>query len=222
MICSGCEFQHKMTYVEQTAEIGETSSWLTCAFCRTTLPKSDEEKVAQLSKRVELKDPIALYNMAGNYDTGRFGLSVDQTKCLELLHQAVDLDYPDAQYTLGNFYEIGAMGLEQNEGKARKYWEKAAEGGDIDARHNLGYMERENGNDVAAMHHWRLSASVGYGLSMKFLIEKYFENGLLRHGDLAETLQAFYRAKAEMKSDDRDEHIKHMKKKEEYEEEDEH
>ena len=38
-----------------------------------------------------------------------------------------------------------------------------------------------------------------------------FEDGLLRHGDLAETMQAFYLARAEMKSKDRDRYIIHLK-----------
>ena len=47
----------------------------------------------------------------------------------------------------------------------------------------------------------------------------YFEVGMLRHADLAETTQAFYRARAEMKSDDRDQYIKHLKETGEYNEE---
>ena len=39
----------------------------------------------------------------------------------------------------------------------------------------------------------------------------FFELGLLYHGDLAGTLQAFYLARAEMKSEDRDKHIKCLK-----------
>ena len=38
-----------------------------------------------------------------------------------------------------------------------------------------------------------------------------FEKGLLHHGDLAETLQAFYRSRGEMKSGDRDQYIKYLK-----------
>lgn len=34
-----------------------------------------------------------------------------------------------------------------------------------------------------------------------------FEDGVLHHGDLAKTLKAMYIARAEMKSDDRDEYI---------------
>jgi len=39
-----------------------------------------------------------------------------------------------------------------------------------------------------------------------------FENGFLHHADLAETLQATYRSRAEMKSENRDQYIAHLKK----------
>ena len=39
-----------------------------------------------------------------------------------------------------------------------------------------------------------------------------FEKGLLHHKDLAETLQTMYRSRAEMKSEDRDQYIKQLKR----------
>ena len=172
-----------------------------------------------MRKRVHLKDPQALFNLALHYKSGDFELPVDHAKCLELLREAVDLGFSDAQYQLGSFYDTGAMGLDQNEEKPLEYWEKAAEKGDLDAHHNLGAKEVLHRNDVAAMRHWRFSASGGIRLSMEGLIGCCFEDGLLRHSDLAETLQAMYRSRAEMKSEDRDEYIKHLKEIGEYEEE---
>ena len=46
---------------------------------------------------------------------------------------------------------------------------------------------------------------------MDTLIIVCFEKGWLRHADLAETLQAMYRARAELRSEDRDEYIAHLK-----------
>ena len=43
-----------------------------------------------------------------------------------------------------------------------------------------------------------------------------FEDGLLRHGDLTETLQAMYRARSELGSEERDEYIKFLKTTGEY------
>ena len=220
-ICCGCVFHHKIRILEQAAERGQKPETVvpTCAFCREPMPTSNEEMLARTRKRVERNDPVALCNLAMAYGDGDFGLPVDQPKCTELLRQSAGLGYPIAHYQLGNFHDDGAMGLEQNEEKVSKYYKEAAESGHIAARHNLGCIEaNSNGNFVAAMGHWRLSASEGERFSMESLII-CFGNGLLHHGDLAETLQAMYLARAEMKSEDRDQYIAYLKKTGEYREE---
>jgi len=73
-------------------------------------------------------------------------------------------------------------------------------------------------NVAVVMGHFRLSASGGFKLAIKVLID-FFEDGMIHHADLAETLQAYYRARVEMKSEDRDEHIEYLKKTRKYEEE---
>ena len=213
IICCGCDHQHSM----------KSGKGRTCAFCREPLPKSDDENLARLNKRVELKDPVALSNMAldnlaMHRGEGGLGLPVDHAKCIELLREAADLGFPSALHYLGIFYHDGDIGLEQNDGEALKFWEKAAEGGHLISRYNLGCMANENGDRVAAMRHFRVSASGGFRNSMGALIE-YFEDGLLQHGDLAETIQTFYRVRGEMKSEERDQHIADLKEIGEYKEE---
>ena len=107
----------------------------------------------QLRKRVELKDPAALINLAMAHGRGELGLPVNQATCVQLLRQAAGLDCPAAKF--------GEMGLRMDEGEALRYMVVSAEGGDLDARHNLGCAEGASGDDVAAMRHWRLSASGG-------------------------------------------------------------
>ena len=209
-VCGSCDLQHQVKSGERAAERGRTPVPGTCAFCRTAAPISDKDILTQLSKRVELKDPNALFSMAMKYGDGTHGLPVDEVKCIDLMRQAAALGFPSAQYQLGNFHHYGEMGLGQNEVKALKYWAKAAEGGDLTSLHNLGCIEADRGDLVAAMRHWRLSASGGYKRSMGALIA-WFEDGLLHHGDLAETLQVFYFARAEMRSDDRDSYIEYLK-----------
>ena len=208
-LCGGCDYQHEM-------KLEQTPGLRTCAFCRTAAPKSDEEIFVQVRKRAELKDPQALTTMALYHGKGKNGLPVDQTKCIDLLHEAAGHDFPDAHRHLGNFHQFGKMGLEQNEEEAQKYEEQAAEGGHLISRHNLGCTEDDNGNEAAAMRHWRLSASGGFRDSMGGLIG-CFEEGALHHGDLAETMQSFYRARDELKSEDRDQYIAHLKRTGEYE-----
>ena len=144
------------------------------------------------------------------------GMRLNEAKCIHLLREAADLGCPVAQYKLGNYYDNGEMGLKENVEEARKYDEKAAEGGNVVARYSLGITDGRNGNDVAAMRHFRLSASGRYRKPMNALIV-CFEVGLLHHRDLFETIRVFYRSRGEMRSDDRDKYIEFMKETGRYE-----
>ena len=88
---------------------------VTCAFCREPVSKSNEETLARLSKRVELKDPAALCQMGLAYGFGHHGLQLNQDKCIDLLRESAGLGCPPALRQLGNFHDHGEMGLEQNE-----------------------------------------------------------------------------------------------------------
>ena len=217
-ICGGCNLQHQIKNSNLQHQINneEQRTNATCAFCRTKPQESDEELLAWFRKRVELKDPQALCDMALYYGDGGLGLPVDHAKCIELFREAADLGFPSALHHFGNFHRNGDKGLEQNEEKALQYFEEAAEGGHLISRHNLGILENRNGDHVAAMRHFRLSASGGSRSSMTFLI-RYFEYGWLHHGDLAMTMLPFYCSRAEMKSKGRDFYIKFLKRTGEYE-----
>ena len=160
----------------------------------------------ELSGRIH-KLCITLQCISGE---GGLGLPVAQAKCIDLLLQSADLGFPDSQYQLGFYYYDGEMGLERNEDEALKYFKEAAEGGDIRARNNLACTKAASGDHVAAMRHFRLSAAGGSRESMENLI-MCFEYGWLHHSDLAKTLPAFYRTRAELMSEDRDQWIKHLK-----------
>ena len=204
-ICGGCNMQHSMKSREQGVRP-------TCAFCRTAAPRSGEEDLVLLKKRIEKKDPQAMLSMAMHYGYGQRGLPVDQAMCVELLRQSTALGYPGAYSKLGDLYYSGEVGLEQNGEEALKFWHKAAEGGHLSSLHNLGCRVARDGDRVAAMRYWRLSASAGYKLSMGVLIGCFENWRLLHHADLAETLQAFCRSRGEMKSEEREQWIKHLKK----------
>ena len=205
-VCGGCNYQHQ-------AKCPDTS---TCPFCRTPIPDSDETMLAQLQKKAKRKDANALRNLALGYGHGDFGLPTDQAQCIALYRESAGLGFPSAQHTLGVYLATGRMGLEQNMEEALKCFKEAAEGGNLISRFNLGNTEGRNGNHDCAMSHWRLSASGGHRLSMEALID-YFEDGFLKHGDLAESLKDMYLAKAEMSSKARDMFITHLKETGEYE-----
>ena len=221
-ICGGCMLQHQKKTEEMNARKNAERARReqppvprTCAFCREPIPESDEELLAGARKRAERKDPDAMRNMSECYRVGHYGLPVDQTKCIDFLRQSAALGCLAAQYQLGIFHENGAMGLEQDRKEALKYYTNAAEGGHVFSRHNVGSYEDKKRNYVAAMRHWRLSASGGMRASMGALIS-CFKQGILHHTDLSETVQSFYRARAEIWTKDRVEHIAYLKRIGEY------
>ena len=81
IICCGCDHQHSM----------KSGKGRTCAFCREPFPRSDDEYLARLSKRVELKDPVAVYNMSAIYGSGKRGMSMDRAKGIGLLRESAEL-----------------------------------------------------------------------------------------------------------------------------------
>ena len=134
-LCRGCDFQHWMKSRDET---GQTPVPRTCAFCRTVKPRSEEETLARLRKRVQRKDIEALRRISLGHGFGHFGLAVDQAKCIDLLRQSAGLGSLLAQTQLANFHRNGEMGLEQSEKEVLKYYEKAAEGGHVLALTILG------------------------------------------------------------------------------------
>ena len=216
-VCCGCALQHQIKN-EEWAEREKTPLSHTCPFCRKPVSKSNDENLARLGKRVQLKDPNALIEMAAAYGYGHYGVPVDEAKCVALYRESADLGFSIAQCALASYHYEGGMGLEPNKEEELKYLEKAAEGGHVLARNNLGCEAASNGDYVAAMRHWRLSASGGNRLSIRALIER-FEFGFLRHGDLADTLQAFYLTRAELWNKGRVQHIAYLKRNGKYNEE---
>jgi len=205
MICGGCDLQHNV----------KSEGSRSCAFCRVPIPTSDKATLAQYRKIVKRNDPLAICNLGIYHGNGDYGLPVDHAKCFSLVRQSAGLGCAVAQYQIGIYYHTGAMGLEQNKEEAIKWWKKAAEGGHFQALRNVGTIEYINGNHVAAMRHWCFTASGGKRSSMDALIE-CFRHGQLHHSDLAETLQAMYRARDELKSEDRDKYIVYLKMTGEY------
>ena len=119
-----------------------------CPFCRTAGPKTDEEILIRIKKRVEVGDAIAIHNLGCYYDEGRYGLPQDRDKALELWHRAAERDYGKAYCNIGTAYMSG-NGVGMDEKRAVHYYELSAMGGHAKGRHNLGYYDGNAGN-----YHW--------------------------------------------------------------------
>lgn len=163
------------------------------------------EKLVRNSTSAQHQKAQALYNEGLNY-----GKLLDQTKLIDLLRESADLGFSGAQYQLGTFYHNGEMGLEKKEEESMKAYKEAAKGGHILAQHNLGAAKYANGEYVAAMRHWLLSASGGTGTP--------WELSLIASRKACSNIESSPRpcrpfivlASANMKSEDRVQHIGYL------------
>jgi len=153
VICSGCI--HAPLYDDLGNKVDNTK----CPFCRTPQHKSVEEGKERRGKRVEVNDPIAMFNIGSYYARGLHGYTQDYTKALELFHRAGELGYAEAYTNIGYAYDNG-NGVEVDKKKAYHYYELAAMGGCVAARHNLGSMAKNAGNMNRALKHYMIALGV--------------------------------------------------------------
>jgi len=158
IICAGCI--HAPVYDNEGNKVDNQK----CPFCRTPPPSSDEEIIKRYTKRKELNDSHATFNLGSFYDEGTMGLCQNRAKALELWHRAAELGETDACYSIGNYKQ--GRGVERNE-KAIYYWELAAMGGHIFARNNLGVIEENEGKMDRALKHYMIAIKDGDSDSLK-------------------------------------------------------
>jgi len=198
-VCSGCSYAP--VYDNQGNKV-DNDKQNECAFCRVVAPKSIEEAVKRLNKRIEAKDPIAIYTLGCFYRNGEYGFEQDYTKTLELCHQAGELGYVNAYNNIGNAYETG-NGVEVDKKKGVHYYELAAIRGDVTARYNLGATEQNLGNYDRALKHYMIAVRGGKSNSLK-QIKNLYTNGHATKDDYMEALQSYQAYLDEIKSDQRD------------------
>ena len=132
-----------------------------CPFCRTPTPRSDDDIVRRLHKRMEVDDEKAVTLIGNHYSHGMHGLSRDHTKALELWHQAAELGSAEAYFSIGNAYYNG-RGVEMDKKKAFHYWVIAAMKGCSYARCRLGIFDDNTGNMERAIKHYMIALECGY------------------------------------------------------------
>ena len=194
-ICSGCIHAN---------EIMRPDSHVIpiCPFCRTLFPKTDEEIMERVMKRVEMGDAQAIHNLGCHYDDGTYGMPQDMDKALELWHQAGELGHAAAYCNIGNVYWYG-NGVERDAKKATHYYELAAIGGSEEARYNLGCDDGNAGNMDRALKHFMIAVGGGHNDSLT-QIKQLFMKGQATKDDFAKSLKAYQAYLSEIKSNDRD------------------
>jgi len=190
LICNGCDYANLIREREQKIEHK-------CPFCRHPLPKSHEEAVRNLKKRIEANDPFAL-NLMG---LKRFR-DGDYKSAFEYWTKAAELGHVDACYHLGKMY-AGGEGVEKDKKKRLYYLEEAAIGGHPFARLDLGGIEENNGRMDRAVKHLIIAANLGHDESLENL-KKIYKAGLMSKEDLAAALRGYQAAVNAMKSPQRE------------------
>jgi TPR repeat protein len=185
-ICVGCMYS-----------LGRTGNDSKCPFCNSEGSDTDEEKVKEIMKRVEVNDPVSIELLANSYHHGRGGLQQDNARAIELYVRAAELGYSMAHTSLaGIYFEVGDLK------KAKFHYESAAMAGDEVARFHLGVMEFNSGNKERAVKHFTIAASAGYYHSMHHLIT-LFKQGVVSRDSIDSTLTAYNNSCKEMRSEAR-------------------
>ena len=202
IICNGCYSANKDREYEGRLE-------QKCPFCRNALPKTGEEEEANelLMKRIEVNDPVALYQMG----TVRY-YKGDCKAAFEYWTRAASMGDVEAHFQLSTLYDKG-KGVEKDEKRALYHVEKAAIGGHLYARHNLGCVEEENGRVDRAVKHWIIAAKLGYDDSLENL-KILYSAGLVSKEDFEASLRGHYAAIDATKSPQREEAAEFHKEKE--------
>jgi len=199
-VCSGCFYAP--VYDNQGNKV-DNDKQNECPFCRTLAPKSDEEAVKRLKKRVEAGDAMAMHNLGNYYSDGEYGLPQNHTKALELYHRAVELGYFNAYCSIGHAYQYG-QGVEVDEKKANHYYKLAAIRGDVNSRNSLGNDEVRAGNLNRTVKHRMIAAACGHDGALE-QIKLMYSNGDATKEDYTKALQSYQEYLSEIQSKQRDE-----------------
>ncbi len=190
VICGGCNHANDRRQFEQRLVFS-------CPFCRSVLPKTEEETDQQLMKRVAMNDPVALRQEGGlQQKKGNYA------SAFEYYTKAAKLGDAQAHYHLAGMYHDW-LGVEMDEGKYTHHLEEAAIGGHPNARYRLG-NEWAHDNHERAVKHWIIAATQGDDDAIKALMIK-FREGHVSKEQLDATLRAHKAAVDATKSPHREE-----------------
>ena len=193
-ICNGC-----VKEAEEEMEKGNLKEW--CPFCRLPNPRTREELLERVKKRIDIGDDEAIDWLGGKYSHGTQGFLQDMNKAIKLYTRAAELGSVQAQNSLARAYEEG-KGVEKDVSKAIYYYKVAAIARHEYARYALGDIEHYFGNINVAIKHYIISARAGHDKSLEE-ISKGYKAGHVAKDEYANTLRAHQDSVDEMKSEQR-------------------
>jgi len=194
VICTGCIHAVKSRARREEDDV--------CPFCRTPPPRSDEEIIKRIEKRMELNDAQAISCLGDYYATRQYGLPQSYTKALELWHRSAELGHAEAFFDIAHAYTNG-NGVERDEKKAKHFYEQAAMGRHVVARFYLGAAEMQKGKMGRALKHYMIAVKDGMDQCLEN-IKKLYRVGCATKDDYTEALRSYQAYLDEIKSDQRD------------------
>eukprot|EP00986_Skeletonema_menzelii_P008924 scaffold3926_cov126-Skeletonema_menzelii.AAC.5 len=189
-ICNGCDIADQKRQFEGRLQ-------RKCPFCRKAVPKTDEECIEQLMKRIEANDPVAMCQMG----TKRCEEG-DYNSAFEYLTWAAVLGNVQAHHQLSCLYYNGE-GVEKDEKRALHHSIEAAIGGHPLARHNLAILEWKNGHHDRAAKHFIIAAKLGCDESLD-KVKVLYKGGHASKDDFAAALRGHQTAVDATKSPQRE------------------
>ena len=202
LFCNGCNYANKMREIDGRLQ-------QKCAFCRTNMPTTKEERNELVMKRIEANDPLAMsYVGMDRCEEG------DYKSAFEYWTRAAALGDVEAHYQLSCSYRDG-QGVEKDEKKELYHAEKAAIAGHPNARYNLGWTEEQRGRLDRAVKHFIIAAKLGHDDSLKSVKELY-KAGYVSKEDFAAALRGHHAAVNATKSPQREEAHEYISKMDDY------
>ena len=193
LVCNGCIYAVAMRGTSL------------CPFCRApaaSVVTSRKESNKRIRKRVEMKDPRAIYSLGCYYSKGDLGLQQNYEKALELWHRAGELGCPNAYHNIGTHYDQG-RGVGVDNKKAKHYYELAAMLGHVGSRYNLGLGEEYFGSKDRALKHYMIAVT-GEDADALENIKRLYMEGHATKDDYTKALRSYQECLDEIRSDQRD------------------
>jgi TPR repeat protein len=156
-------------------------------------------------KRVEVNDPLALYQMGRRCrDEGDF------EGAIQYFTKAAALGDIDAHYNLSALYRKGEGGVEKDKKKEIYHSEEAAIGGHPLARYSLAIREEENAREDRACRHLIIASKLGLDVALD-AVKMGFMNGSVSKEEYEAALRGCQAAVDATKSQQRDAAEVHFK-----------
>ena len=154
--------------------------------------------------------------MSDAFATGQYGLPKDELKALDYCIQAAELGSSVACACIAMNLREG-IGVSIDFKRSVSFDIISAIRGNINARHNFGCFEYAADDYEAATRHWKIAAEAGFQPSIDNLRGIYNANGLkpgkdfISKDDMDKIYRAGHDAQEEVKSEEREKHLKEDK-----------